>query len=204
MTPSIENLVRGLQALEDVSPTDIPTLLGELERVRTTLWLRVLSARNTPEQARPAPSADLMTVAEVARTLRFSRGHVYELIRNSDLQAIRNGRAVRVPAVTLAEWQARHRTGPVDFNSSVSLSSNHDRGRGEANPARAGAHAGLGVHKVTVAKWETDAQGMRGPAVRLIGFLGQSAKAAGSRKTKVRPRRLEGARKPQGARRKKR
>ena len=62
----------------------------------------------------------------------------------------------------------------------------------------------LGVHKVTVAKWETDAQGMRGPAVRLIGFLGQSAKAAGSRKTKVRPRRLEAARKPQGARRKKR
>ena len=35
----------------------------------------------------------------------------------------------------------------------------------------------LGVHKVTVAKWETDAQGMRSPAARLIALLGQSIKA---------------------------
>jgi transcriptional regulator with XRE-family HTH domain len=35
----------------------------------------------------------------------------------------------------------------------------------------------LGVHKVTVAKWEIDAQGMRGPAVRLIALLGKGAKA---------------------------
>ena len=36
----------------------------------------------------------------------------------------------------------------------------------------------LGVHKVTVAKWETDAQGMRGPAARLIALLGRSIKAS--------------------------
>jgi transcriptional regulator with XRE-family HTH domain len=29
----------------------------------------------------------------------------------------------------------------------------------------------LGVHPVTVAKWETDAQGIRGPAVRLMKML---------------------------------
>jgi len=34
----------------------------------------------------------------------------------------------------------------------------------------------LGVHKVTLAKWETDAQGMRGPAERLIRLLGEAAK----------------------------
>jgi DNA-binding transcriptional regulator YiaG len=33
----------------------------------------------------------------------------------------------------------------------------------------------LGVHAVTVAKWETDAQGMRGPAARLITLLGEGA-----------------------------
>ena len=33
----------------------------------------------------------------------------------------------------------------------------------------------LGVHKVTVAKWETDAQGVRGPAERLIRLLGEAA-----------------------------
>jgi transcriptional regulator with XRE-family HTH domain len=32
--------------------------------------------------------------------------------------------------------------------------------------------AQLGVHVVTVAKWETDMQGLRGPAVKLITMLG--------------------------------
>lgn len=41
--------------------------------------------------------------------------------------------------------------------------------------------ARLGVHAVTVAKWETDAQGMRGPAARLIMLLEKSAR------TKARP-----------------
>ena len=43
----------------------------------------------------------------------------------------------------------------------------------------------LGVHKVTVAKWETDAQGMRGPAARLIALLGQSIKARTLRHPKL-------------------
>ena len=35
----------------------------------------------------------------------------------------------------------------------------------------------LGVHVVTVAKWETDAQGIRGPAVRLMRLLGATREA---------------------------
>jgi len=46
----------------------------------------------------------------------------------------------------------------------------------------------LGVHKVTVAKWETDAQGMRGPAERLIRLLGEAAKS------NPKPRNPKGAR----------
>lgn len=52
----------------------------------------------------------------------------------------------------------------------------------------------LGVHKVTVAKWETDAQGIRGPAARLIALLGQGVKAAAGGKSKPQPRRLRAAR----------
>lgn len=141
MTPTIENLVRGLQALGDVSPTDIPTLLGELERVRTTLWLRMLSARNNPEQTRPAPSTDLMTVAEVARALRFSRGHIYELVRRGDLAAVRVGRHIRIPADSLRDWERRHQSRPLDLALSVSLSSDHDGRRGETHPQGPEAHA---------------------------------------------------------------
>ncbi len=139
--PSIQNLVRGLQALGDVSSTDIPSLLGELERVRTTLWLRVLSARYNPEQTKPAPSTDLMTVAEVARRLRFSRGHIYELVRSGDLAAVRDGRHVRIPAESLRDWERRHQSRPLDLTLSVSLSSEHDGHRGKTHPQDPGAHA---------------------------------------------------------------
>jgi transcriptional regulator with XRE-family HTH domain len=47
----------------------------------------------------------------------------------------------------------------------------------------------LGVHMVTVAKWETDAQGMRGPAARLIALLGSGVRGVGTRKgTRGNPR----------------
>jgi DNA-binding transcriptional regulator YiaG len=39
----------------------------------------------------------------------------------------------------------------------------------------------LGVHPVTVAKWETDAQGIRGPAVRLMKMLAATATRADRR-----------------------
>jgi DNA-binding transcriptional regulator YiaG len=35
----------------------------------------------------------------------------------------------------------------------------------------------VGVHVVTVAKWETDTQGIRGPAVRLMRLLGATREA---------------------------
>lgn len=59
----------------------------------------------------------------------------------------------------------------------------------------------LGVHKVTVAKWETDAQGMRGPAARLIALLGATALGRSGKQKRTRAklrdgRTLHGARKP--------
>ena len=48
----------------------------------------------------------------------------------------------------------------------------------------------LGVHKVTVAKWETDAQGMRGPAARLIALLGAATHGSSGKQkpTRAKPR----------------
>jgi DNA-binding transcriptional regulator YiaG len=62
----------------------------------------------------------------------------------------------------------------------------------------------LGVHAVTVAKWETDAQGMRGPAARLIALLGESAtkvgmQNAGARRTTANTRKMgRGAKRKKG------
>ena len=47
----------------------------------------------------------------------------------------------------------------------------------------------LGVHKVTVAKWETGAQGIRGPAAKLIELVGTAMVQAPARpKSKGRSR----------------
>jgi DNA-binding transcriptional regulator YiaG len=51
----------------------------------------------------------------------------------------------------------------------------------------------LGVHPVTVAKWETDAQGMRGPAARLIALLSKTATTADTKNAPA-PRRAGKAR----------
>jgi DNA-binding transcriptional regulator YiaG len=61
----------------------------------------------------------------------------------------------------------------------------------------------LGVHAVTVAKWETDAQGMRGPAARLIALLGESATKVAMQNARA-PRTTANTRKTdRGAKRKK-
>jgi DNA-binding transcriptional regulator YiaG len=59
----------------------------------------------------------------------------------------------------------------------------------------------LGVHPVTVAKWETDAQGMRGPAARLIALLGETATKADARNPAVRRSTLPSKKKRRGAKR---
>jgi len=63
--------------------------------------------------------------------------------------------------------------------------------------------ARLGVHAVTVAKWETDAQGMRGPAARLIALLGESANTAEAHKEAAKRSNARSTKTSQGAKRKK-
>jgi excisionase family DNA binding protein len=46
----------------------------------------------------------LMSIPEVARTLRLSRAKVYQLIAVEGLPVVRFGRAVRVCRSTLEQW----------------------------------------------------------------------------------------------------
>ncbi len=140
VTLATEDLIRVLRALTDIQPQDIPALLIEVERVRTVLWLKISTARHGPDQRAHVPTADVMTVAEVAEKLRFSRAHIYELIRSGDLAALRDGRHVRIPAGSLGDWERRHQNRPVDPGLSVSLSSGRDRPRRETHPQKAGTH----------------------------------------------------------------
>lgn len=124
-------LLEAIGSLEYVSIAAIPSALGTVEELRASLWRKMLA----PPIAAPTNTevTPFMTVAEVARVLRFSRGHVYELIRSGDLLAVKNGRAVRVTPDALSAWQARHQRASLD-SYSASLESVRDRRPNKAAP----------------------------------------------------------------------
>lgn len=87
-------------------PEAIPRLLGELERLRAELTLRLV----TPAAPKPQADAedDLLTVPEVAERLRVPKARVYELARSRDLPSVRLGKCVRVRPEDLRVWIAKH------------------------------------------------------------------------------------------------
>lgn len=55
-------------------------------------------------QNEPMTQPLLLSIPEVARTLRLGRTKVYELIATSGLPTVRFGRSIRVPLAKLQEW----------------------------------------------------------------------------------------------------
>jgi excisionase family DNA binding protein len=53
----------------------------------------------------------LLSIAEVAASLRLSRAKVYMLIDCEGLPVVRFGRAVRVSVISLEQWLARREKG---------------------------------------------------------------------------------------------
>jgi excisionase family DNA binding protein len=91
-------------------PADhIPDVIGELERVKATLWARVTFSPG-PGQSKEGNGDDevLFTVPEVARRLGVPEQYAYELTRRGELPAVRFGKYVRVRAADLAGWIDGH------------------------------------------------------------------------------------------------
>lgn len=74
MAPGIADLLRALQAVYDISPRDVPPILGELERIRALLWAKMFLPGSSPERQAGQTVPDVLTIPEVAGALRFSRG----------------------------------------------------------------------------------------------------------------------------------
>ena len=55
---------------------------------------------------------DLLTIADVARTLGISRGSVYGLMRTGELFPIRVGQRARFEPADVRAYLERHREGP--------------------------------------------------------------------------------------------
>ncbi len=107
---SLSDLFAAVERAAAGLPRDqVPALLGELERLRASLWGRVTSLQPC-DNAHSAPQgADdrLLTVPEVAELLTMHVSSLYEMARRGELPSVRVGKHVRVPATALRQWLAQ-------------------------------------------------------------------------------------------------
>jgi excisionase family DNA binding protein len=132
--PEVDRVLHDLRALHLLGQQDIARVLPELEHARARLWLLVMMPTATQLTRPSEPAGVLLTIKEVAAQLRFSSGHVYELVRSGRLRGIRDGRAIRIAGEALTEWRTTHEADQLDGSlrgSGESLVHGELRGNGE-------------------------------------------------------------------------
>lgn len=92
------------QAVDQAAPEQCPRLIGELERLKASLWLRMAAPAH--RQATPQPDC-LLTAEEVAQRLRVTKEYVYRHARKYPF-TVREGRYVRFSQAGLTRYLDRH------------------------------------------------------------------------------------------------
>jgi excisionase family DNA binding protein len=104
-SPDLAHIVANPARVADLRSEDVPALLGALEELRAALWAHMLRAA-APVARDPTgrTGEQLLTVAEVATELKFTRGYVYDAVRCGQLSAVRTGKYVRIRRAALTAW----------------------------------------------------------------------------------------------------
>ena len=107
-----------------------PSLAVSLDtEERATVTLRcasVLAAISAAPGNDPVPHEGqdhdpILTVAEAAARLRYTKTHVYEMIRNKTIAAIRDGRTFRVRTSEIEKFLATHDTSAASQGRLIDL-----------------------------------------------------------------------------------
>jgi excisionase family DNA binding protein len=130
------------QRIAGLAAADVPTLLGDLERVRAALWDRMLRGSRAETPTAAGDADEVLTVPEVALELRFTRAYVYEAVRRGDVTAVRKGKYVRIRRADLRAWLEGRPPNELDPRPARADSSRHVAVRA-APRSRARAAAGV-------------------------------------------------------------
>lgn len=109
--PEVSEAISALElALAQASPAQLPSVCGELERLRALLWVRMMTppgpAADTPGLV---PEDQYLTMQQVKKRTGLSLSYLYELARIGVLKARamgRGGRGYRVLMSDLLAWEA--------------------------------------------------------------------------------------------------
>ena len=92
------------RVVEHATPAECPSLLGELERLKASLWLRMAAPSYKPV---PPQSDCLLTAEDVAQRLNVTKAYVYKNASRYPF-TVREGRYVRFSQAGLARYLDRH------------------------------------------------------------------------------------------------
>lgn len=104
-SPNLQTAMAVIEsAISTATPTECPALLGELEKLKGQVLVRLMNGHG---EVRPTASAErLLTPAQVAERLSVKESFVYEICRQGKLGSVRMGKYVRVAETALAQYQA--------------------------------------------------------------------------------------------------
>jgi excisionase family DNA binding protein len=113
------------RTVSGAAPADLAAILGELERLKTLLWQRLLAAASVPPRD---VTDDLrhLTPAQVAELLNLKEAYVHELCRTGRLPSVKHGKYWLIPQAGLRDHLA-YRSGDVDHAGQARLQSANPR-----------------------------------------------------------------------------
>jgi excisionase family DNA binding protein len=100
MTDYQSAIAKLYESLEQIPRSEVPLVLGELERIKAVLWADFMSAGKGQAQE------TLLDMTDVATRLKIPISRAYELVRQGKLPGVRVGKYVRVRQTVLKEYEA--------------------------------------------------------------------------------------------------
>ncbi len=99
------------EALAQASPDALPEILGELERVKAGLWIRMLSGTPSKEGHKPLPPEDrLLTPKEAAHALNTTPMWVYRNSKRLPFTRKLSRKCLRFSELGLRKWMEAQRS----------------------------------------------------------------------------------------------
>src|SRR5712691_2778006 len=123
MTPGLRDMLEDPGRINSVPPDAILPILGELVVLLARLLVQASTTPGPAETEKPEGLDRLLTVRETATLLSLRAAHVYDLVRQGTLPALRVGKYVRVRPRDLDAWIEGQRKKGVDAKIQPSRSS---------------------------------------------------------------------------------
>lgn len=138
--PDLAHFVANPARVAELGAEDVPALLGALEQLRAALWARLVRVPAPVDRDRnSAVGEQVLTVAEVAAELKFTRGYVYDAIRRGQLSAVHTGKYVRIRRAALTAWLDGRPAITLDGHG-VPSDNVRSTGQRQARPVSRGSH----------------------------------------------------------------